>query len=308
MKICKNCGAQVNDDSRFCTKCGADTMAGGDDSALTEASAAPLTDERPPAVSADQSGVYYQPPTENGGKSEAEPTTPYSYGATSEYHYEGEPVPQKPAKKRLPVWSIILIVIAAIGIVIRIGLFVLDFVDVDTVIPSAISDGEVSEGVYINNDLGIKADFSDPSKMALMNDEELKFYGFTDGDVEYEFVAYDKSTGETLSAYIVEGSVSEAMMSMDEFVSQTVEYAFDDDENCEISEIFEKEIAGKTFTCAKVSQTVQEEGYEPYYMEQTLCIIREGKSFFELLFTIYPEETGSEVDDMTATYFSEYAE
>ena len=308
MKTCKNCGASVNEDSRFCTQCGADTFADGAEeqtTVLTEASAQPETDQggeyyQPAAeqtAAPDQSGeVYYQPAE---GSIDSSPASSYTYAV---------PVDQEPVgkgkKKKGGVWAVIAAVIVILGIVVRVGLGALGiFGDVADKL-STISEGYETPSAYINSSINLKIDTS-KGGMEVLTDSEKKDYFGIDPD-NYETFIYDYDTDEYLYVMIAEGSLAESAQNMKSFAKEIAEYVYEGQTNYTVGEAYEREIAGRTFTCVDVSQTVEDDPYYgTYYLEQTFCFIKSATVFLEISVTTYPEESGHHPQDIIDLYISE---
>ena len=304
MKTCKNCGASINDDSRFCTQCGADTFADGaqeEPAVVAEATAEPETDNaaaptatEAPAEAEEEStvsaGEYYQPPTENASST----TSAYTYTV---------PVDQQPVgkgKKKGRVWAIILSVIVVLGIVIRFGLGALGIIG-DVVSNSAtLSKGMETSTAYINSSINLKIDATKGGMSVLTDAQKRDYFGIDPND--YETFLYDEQTDEYMYVMIAEGNLVEATTNMSKFVTEIAEYIYEGEENYKISDTYEREIAGNTFTCVDISQEVKDAYYGDYYLEQTLCFVKDATMFLEISITTYPEESGNHPQDIINTY------
>ena len=305
MKTCKNCGASINDDSRFCTQCGADTFESGaveETVVNVEASAQPETDNTEiPA----QGGEYYNPEGDNtvGGGEYYQPATADASGSASSYTYT-VPADQEPVgkgKKKGRVWAIVLAVIIVLGFIGRFGLKIADIVFDVLDNKTSISDGSVSLSGYTNDSLNLNIDVSG-SNFKIASEDELSSYFNVNPD-DYETVIYNYSTGEILAVCIFKGSATEIAQSVEEFARAEAEYYYKNETNYKISDVYEREIAGKTYTCVDISQAVEDEEYGDYYTEETLCIIKDGSTFVEIQIVTYPEETGRNAQNIIDQYF-----
>lgn len=309
MKTCKNCGASMNDDSRFCTSCGADTFEVGAEAqteVLTEASVQPETDSTvsggeyyQPApeqteTTAQSGEVYYQPV---GGTTESGTASTYTYTAPANQVPVG-----KGKKGKGRVWAIIASVIVILGIVIRFGLGALGlFGDVAGKL-SSISEGYETSTSYINSSLNLKIDASKGGMEVLSDSEKRDVFGIDPDD--YETFIYDFDTDEYIYVMIAEGSLAESAQNLKSFAKEIAEYIYEDESNYEVGEAYELDIAGNKFICVDISQTVEDPYYGTYYLEQTLCFIKSTTTFMEISITAYPEETGRDTRDLINMYFS----
>lgn len=300
MKICKSCGALINDDARFCTRCGADNMAEIDNASQPvvnpEPSAQPQANFQPAANDDD---VYYHPDNDfsNPAANAYQPPV-YQQPAYAQPMY-GQPAPKK---KKFPVWIIIVIAVVVFGGIFAIGGLALIGASMDD--PNAIT--EISAGYetsteYINTSVNLWIDTT-KGNFEIMTDEYKEYYESTDEDVE-TFIG-DWDTGDYIFVAILEGSFYEASQDMDEFVEETMEYWYGDDEDIIIGDVYERVIAGKTFTCADVSQVGS--SYDRW--DTTTCFIREGSTFFEIEITVYPDDSSNTIDSIINTYISQYYE
>lgn len=309
MKTCKNCGASINDDSRFCTQCGADTFADNAEeqtAVVAEASAQPETDQPAPAQSEEG---YYQPEsndTVSGGEYyQPAADTATASGSTSAYTY-AVPADQTPVgkgKKKRSVWAIVAAVIIVVGILVRVGLGALGlFGEVASNI-SSISEGYETANAYINSSINLKIDASKGGMEVLSDTEKRDYFGIDPGS--YETFIYDMDTDEYVYVMIAEGSLAESTQNMKKFAKEIAEYVYEGQSNYTIGEAYELEITGHTFTCVDVVQTVEDDPYYGTYVsEQTLCFIRNTTMFLEISITTYPEETGNHAQDIINQYFT----
>ena len=310
MKTCKNCGASINEDSRFCTQCGADTFESGAEEQTVvnaEASAQPETDH---AAAPAQSGeVYYQPEGENtvsGGEYYQPATdTAAASGSANTYTY-AVPTDQTPVgkgKKKKSVWAIIVAVIIVLGIVVRVGLGALGiFGEVADKI-SKISEGYETSTAYINSSMNLKIDAS-KGGLQVLTDSEKKDYFSLNAD-DYETFLYDFDTDECVYVMIAQGNLAESAQNIKSFVKEVAEYIYEGESNYKIGEIYERDIAGNTFTCVDITQTVEDDPYYgTYQLEQTLCFVKNTTMFLEISITAYPEETGRHTKDIIDMYFT----
>lgn len=294
MKTCKNCGASINDDSRFCTQCGADTFDGVTEeqtAVLSEASAQPATDS-------DVSGGEYYQPAE--GTADGDATSSYTYAVPTDQ----VPVGKGSKKGRLGrIGAIILSVIVIVGVILfKVGLKALDYIDIGDVASSlsSISDGYETASSYINSSVNFTID-SSKGGLEILSDEDKKYY-FADSADSYETYLYDFDTDECIYVMIAEGSVSESTQKIKDFVKDFVEYVYEGETDCNIGDVYERDIAGNTYTCVDVTQTVNDPNYGTYYLEQTLCFVKSSNVFLEISVTAYPEETGRHTKDLIDQY------
>lgn len=312
MKTCKNCGASINDDARFCTNCGADTFAGADEertAVLSEASAEPATDNtvsggeyyQPEAAqteSAEQSGAYYQPA---GSNAESDTSSAYTYAVPTDQVPVG-----KGKKSKGRIGAIILSVVIIIGVILfKIGVRVLDYVDFGDVASSlsTISEGYETSTAYINSSINLTID-SSKGGMDLFSAEEKEYY-LGDSANSYETYLYDFDTNESIRVLMATGNLADSTVNMKKKVAELVEDIYEDDTACKISDVYERKIAGNTYTCVDVSETVNDPDYGTYYIEQSLCFIRSSTVFLEIVIDAYPEETGRHPQDLIDQYFVE---
>lgn len=313
MKFCKDCGAPMNDDSRFCTRCGADNMTAAESDSQTtvnaEPSAQPRTDYQP---NANSDNVYYQP-NANNDNVYYQPKNDFSNGAPNAYPYQQPPIYQQPApkKKKFPVWAIIIIVLVVLFVLG--GLFAVGGAYILT--GRIIGSGEESETVYeiysgyetyteyINSSVNLRID-SSMGDLEIMSDEYREYYDTSEG--EFETFICDPITGDYIYVEILEGSYYESTQSMEDFVRETMEYWYGDDEDITIGDVYEREIAGVTYTCADVSKFVVNYDSEYYAWDTTTCFVRSGSTFFEIEITVYPYDSYETIDSMINTYFYEY--
>lgn len=320
MKTCKNCGASINEDSRFCTQCGADTFAetAQDQSeAFAEASAQPATDipvdgeeyYRPEGGTPVSDGDYYQPensaPVSGGDYYQPVGDTNAAPGSTSTYTY-AVPTDQTPVgkgKKKHSVWAIIVAVVIVLGVIVRVGIGALGlFGDVAGNL-STISEGYETSTAYINSSINLKIDAS-KGGMTVLSDSEKKDY-FNINPDSYETFIYDMDTDEYIYVMIAEGSLAESAQSISKFAKEIAEYVYEGESNYTIGDTYELEIAGNKFTCVDVAQTVEDDPYYgTYHSEQTFCFIKNATTFLEISITTYPEETGNHAKDIIDQYFS----
>lgn len=302
MKTCKNCGASINEDSRFCTQCGADTFADNAEeqtAVVTEASAELETDvpvsESPVSDSTVSSGEYYQP---------AADTTAASAGAsTYTYAVPTDQTPVGKGKKKTGVWAIIAVVIVVLGILVRVGFGALGiFGDVADKL-SLISEGYETSTAYINSSINLKIDASKGGMTVLSDSEKRDYFGIDPST--YETFIYDMDTDEYIYVMIAAGSLAESAQNMKSFAKEIAEYVYEGESNYKIGDAYELEIAGNKFTCVDIVQTVEDDPYYGTYVsEQTLCFIKSTTTFLEISITTYPEETGNHAQDIINQYFS----
>lgn len=299
MKICKSCGALINDDARFCTRCGADNVADVENASQTtvnaEPSAQPQTDYQTAASNDD---VYYQPSND------------YSNGTPNTYPYQQPTVYQQPTpkKKKFPAWIIVFIVLVVIGGLAAVGSSALKGESdggSSTGTNSKISAGYNTATEYINSSVNIKIDAA-KGDFELMSDEYGEYYGVSED--EFETYICDMDTGDYIYVEILEGNFYDANQDMKKFTEETMEYWYGDDEEIVIGEAYEREIAGKIYTCADVSRTKSDPANNIYAWDTTTCFLREGSTFFEIEITVYPNESSNTIDSIINTYISQYSE
>ena len=310
MKTCKNCGASINEDSRFCTQCGADTFADNAEeqtAVFAEASAEPETDQPAPAQS---EGSYYQPEnaeTVSGGEYYQPATdTAANSGNASTYTY-AVPTDQTPVGKgkkgKGRTWAIIGSVIVVLIFVVRIGLGALGIIGGVASNISSISEGYETSTAYINSSINLKIDTT-KGGMSVLSDSEKREY-FNIDPSTYETFIYDMDTDEYIYVMLAEGSLAESATNMKKFAKEIAEYVYEGESNYEIGDTYELEISGKTFTCVDITQTVENDPYYGTYVsEQTLCFIKSATMFLEISITTYPEETGNHAQDIINQYFT----
>lgn len=314
MKTCKNCGASINDDSRFCTQCGADTFEGAAEeqtAVLSEPSAQPATDSgvsggeyyQPAAAQAepaDQSGeVYYQP---------AESSTESSAASAYTYTVPTDQVPVGKGKKKGRfgrVGAIILSVIIVVGaILVKVGIRALDYIDLGDVASSlsSISEGYENESLtaYINASVNFTID-STKGGMEILSDE-AKYHYFGDNSDIYETYLYDFDTDEGIYVMMAEGTVAESATNLKSFAKEIAESIYEGESNVKFGDVYELEIAGNKYTCIDITQTVEDDYYGSYVTEQTLCFIKSTNVFLEISVTAFPEETGRNTKDLIDQY------
>lgn len=290
MKTCKNCGASINDDSRFCTNCGADTFESGAEeqtTVLTEASVQPETDT---AAAPEQSGeVYYQPV----GETTESTASTYTYTASADQRPIGN------GKKKKPVGLIIVIVVIILGIagaaLSSSGLFGGSKGD-------KISEGSVASSTeYVNDSLNLKIDLSG-SNFETVSDRDMRSTFNLDPDL-YETLIYDYTTGEMIVVFLFEGNADEVAQDIKEFTHDEAEYYYENQSNYTIGDVYEQNIGGKTYTCVDIGQNVENATYGDYYLEETLCVLRSGSTFIEIEIITYPEETGNDGQKLIDQFF-----
>ena len=140
--------------------------------------------------------------------------------------------------------------------------------------------------------------------MDVLTDTEKKdWFGINPDD--YETFIYDSETDEYIYVMIAEGSLAESAQSMKSFAKEIAEYVYEGESNYTIGDAYELDIAGNTFTCIDVSQTVEDDPYYgTYYLEQTFCFLKSTTVFMEISITAYPEETGNHAKDIIDQYFT----
>lgn len=309
MKTCKNCGASINDDSRFCTQCGADTFeqeAQEETAVIAEASAQPATDSNV------NSGEYYQPEAQaeapaQSGEVYYQPVDGNAENSTASTYTYAVPTDQVPVGKgkkgKGRVWAIIAAVIVILGIVIRVGLGALGIFGEVADKLSSISEGFETSTSYVNSSIDLTIDTT-KGGMKILSDYDQEYVFGIDPD-DYETFIYDYDTDEYIYVMMAEGNLAEAAQNMKSFVADIAKSLYANQTNYEIGDVYERDIAGNTYTCVDISQTVNDPGYGTYYLEQTLCFIKSSTMFLEISITVYPEETGNHAQDIIDRYFVE---
>lgn len=287
----------MNEDSRFCTQCGADTFESGveETAVLTEATAQPEaenTASEQTAAPAQSGEVYYQPAE---GTAEGSTASSYTYAVPTDQVPVG-----KGKKGKGRVWAIIASVIVVLGIVVRVGLGALGLFGEVADKLSSISEGYETSTSYINSSLNLKIDASKGGMEVLSDSEQRDYFGIDPSS--YDTFIYDYDTDEYIYVMIAEGSLSESAQSMKSFAKDIAEYVYEGQTNYEIGDTYELNIAGNKFTCIDITQTVEDDYYGTYYSEQTLCFIKSATTFLEISITAYPEETGRHTKDLIDMY------
>ncbi len=332
MKICKLCGTKLEDDVRFCFNCGADTTHKGavetvDSDSYKEADARQTrqtnTVPRQPSFQSNtippqQENVYYQPSDSNSAQGGDAPyRLPYSAHVYTEKK-----------KRKLPAWAIILIVLACLFVLFIAGIIALGsfgfnqvmkenpnfLTNIKEYISDEASDGEsitggvVNGDTYTNDSVGLAIDVTG-SRYRFLNSDEVKDVMEEQADYT-EFIFFDETSQENIMGLIVEGSISDVIKDEKVLVREMAEYIFEDsDYPYEIGDAYTMTISGKEFSCIDISQTIDDDEIEvPFTTVMTLCIYKEGSSFYELQFTLYPEETGADAESIVKEYFSQPTE
>lgn len=322
MKNCKNCGNQMGDDSRFCTKCGHDTS--------QDAPQNSFNSENRVADTQQSSGVYYQPGnnyTDNQNSNYAP-----QYSNNNIPPYMNIPIPEK---KKTPVWKVIIIVFAVlftISLISGIIMFIIgmsiiddddfngfgleDIVDFDEGEPFTL--GLITENSYINESAGFEFAFPSESWTAASDKEIAATVGVgIDEDTGkayqsmygvnsyYDTIVTNNETGENIMILIMDGAVS--YLSLDEFVKQSAQGAIESLEElgytCSVSDEYTIMIAGNEYTCIDLNSEIND-GDMSISMIQTLCFRKSGGSFIDIQFTLFPEENSMEALDYANGCFS----
>lgn len=299
MKTCKNCGTPNSDDAKFCLRCGGNTFEesiGEQTTVLNETPAQPVADSTVnsgeyynPAnqtVTTPNGDVYYQP---SYGTAEGNMANPYAYTIPMDQTSAG-----KSKKGKGKVWAIIAAVVVVLGVIIGFG----------ASYQSPITEGYETPNVYINPSINLKID-ANKGDMYILSDSEKKNYLGIESD-EYETFLYDYDTDEFIYVVFAEGNLSEATQNLKSLVEEMGEILYEGETNYEVGSAYELEIAGNTFTCVDISQTVENDpDYGTYNLVQTLCFVRHSTTFLEISVTVYPDETGHSTKDLIDMYISE---
>ena len=279
MKNCKNCNAEINDDAKFCTFCGTEQ---GD-----VVTAETPVNETFSAASAEpvNSNTYFTPGTE------PQPAAFYNGAAPA---VAGNAVPPKKKKGAKVVIAIVAILVVAILAFIGKGALSGG---------SSIEPGVVDGNAYTNSSVDVKINCPDGWKI-ISGAELAQTIGSTvdesgrvpSPDGGYYECMLLSDFGENIITMTVDGNIVDATMSEDDFIKQMAsEFAV----NGTVKQPYDRTIGGhayKCIDCSSVSNGVS--------IEQTMCVIKEGKQYFFVIVTISPEFSDETASNLIDTYFT----
>ena len=338
MKTCSKCGNQMNDDSRFCTQCGYDTMQENQES--VNPNPAPEYNTNVYQNNTQANGIYYQPgnnytnnSTDSSGQY-ASGGANYSaqYANSNAMPYNGG-IPTK-EKKKMPVWKKLLIALAVIfGIVIIsfialfcLGLSVADDDAVDSILngtfdpdsesASLFEPGYIDGDSYINESANLKMFPPDSSWIFMSAEETAEDYdaeidpetGRVHLDIYYlEAEMVNEDNGSNILISIIEGDAASALMSVEstaKYIAESnAESCRRDGDTCTVSETYDMTVAGESYTCIDlVSYNVDE--YGTYSISQTFCYRKAGSDFIEIQLTTSPDYDTLTTADYLESCFS----
>ncbi|MDE6110391.1 MAG: zinc-ribbon domain-containing protein [Eubacterium sp.] len=279
MKNCKNCNAELNDDVKFCTACGAEQ-----DAVVTAETPVNETFDAAPAQP-ENSNVYFTPGTE------PQPAAFYSGAAPA------MPANVAPPKKKTGLKVVIAIVAILVVVGIAFG------VKVALSGGSSIEPGVVDGNTYTNSSVDVK--ISSPDGWNILNGAELaEFIGSAVDesgrvpapDGGYYECMFMSDIGENIIVMTVNGNIIDAAMSEDDFMKQTAsQFSL----NGKVSQSYKLTIGGNEyncFDCASVSDGVS--------LNQTICVVKEGKQYFFVIFTLAPDFSEETVSGLVDTCFT----
>ncbi|MDE5995849.1 MAG: zinc ribbon domain-containing protein [Eubacterium sp.] len=278
MKNCKNCNAEINDDAKFCTSCGAEQ-----DDVVTAESPVNETFSAAPAESVN-SNVYFTLGTD------PQPAAFYN-GAASAVAGNAAP-PKKKNGLKIVIAVIAILVVAGIAFVAKGALSG----------GSSIEPGHVDGNAYINSSVDLKINCPDGWKIVTGAELAESIGGTVDanGRVASDGGYYDcmliNDIGDNIIVMTIDGNIVDAAMSEDDFIkSLAASFA----SNGKVGQPYKTTIGGNTYNCVDTSSVS-----EGVAVDQTIFVIKEGKQYFDVLITTFPEyseETASKLIEANFT-------
>lgn len=311
MKICDFCKNEINDDAKFCPVCGAQQKTepvNNDPFGATPVETMPFGSAEPqpqavPVQNTQPVNTYFVPPA----------------SSDAEMFNGGMPVQNVGApKKKGKGGKVVLIIIGIIALIV-IGLIVLGALaggDSDVSDPSAgtsqnaggktvFKHGTVDESGYTNESLGIRINNPDgwdiPTSdemsefLEIYPNEEGKFID-VDG-VAYEFLTINMDTGANIIVSSMDGNIADALLSEDDYINGLAsDY---NGVNERASAPFEKTIGSRTYKCIDADSWVDGDK-----VAQRIIVAKEGKQYFCVILTIFPDYDDVTLDELTDNYLT----
>lgn len=276
MKNCKNCNAELSNDAKFCTVCGTEQ----DDVITAEA---PVNEAFGAAPAEPvNSNTYFTPGTGD---------QPAAFnGGSAVVENVGAPKKKKGVKAVIAV--IAIVAVAILAFVVKGALSG----------GSSIEPGIVDGNTYTNSSVDVK--ISCPDGWKIVNGTDLAELTGSSVDENGRVSAPDggfyecmllSDIGENIIVMTVDGNFVDAAMSEEDFMKQTADQF---SMNGKAGQSYQLTIGGNVYNCidcSSVSGGVS--------LEQTMCVIKEGKQYFFVIFTLseYSDETVSKLIDTCFT-------
>ncbi len=289
MKNCINCKAEINDDERFCHVCGAEQTVNQPEAQNKTADAAPFAGagvNQPP----QQPNVYFTPGTN------AQPMT-FNGGAA----VENVGASKKKGAKFI-IGIIVTIVLCVIGGIV--GFIVVGSL-ADSSASSGFVQGVVDERSYTNSSVDLKINCPEGwevlggdylSDFLELNPDAEGNYVDYDGTV-YEFAAMNLESGSNVLVSNFEGNIVDAIMDEDDAVEAAIESYKESGDT--VGEPYEITIGGETYNCFDAEGESMGDAFN-----QRILVLKEGKQYFYVVITVFPEYDDVTAQELIDTYFT----
>lgn len=165
-----------------------------------------------------------------------------------------------------------------------------------------IEAGIADESGYTNSSVDLRIDCPDGweivtgTELAEMTNSAVA----EDGSVKNsEGLVYEcmmsSDIGENIIIAEIDGNIIDALTSTDDFIDDLTD-SFSEDSI--ISQNFEMQIGGNKYNCISADSVIQN-----INVKQTVCAVKEKNEYFVIIFTLYPDYSDFNADEMIEDYF-----